>query len=168
MPQPNKILVGLKDVQHAVELTRLACRMAGRGASLLLVSVIELPDVTPLDAHVPELEAAAGAMFRVALREAGRQHVKASTLIIRAHSASYALTDELKQRKMELAVLGYHHKRTAAEFVFGTTALHLLRHAPCPLLLSIQPAAVARKAKPRKRAAAKASQQTLPSSGITF
>ncbi len=167
MAQSRKILVGLKDIEHAVDLTRLACRQAARGASLLLVNVIELPDVTPLDARVPELEAAARAMFRVALREARRHAVKASTLVIRAHSASYALLDELKQRKMDLAVLGYHHKRTAGELIFGTTAVHLLGHAPCPLLLSIQPEKKG-KAKPRKRTIGTAGKETLTSGGITF
>ncbi|MDE3156632.1 MAG: universal stress protein [Acidobacteriota bacterium] len=165
MPQPKKILVGLKDVEHAAALTRLACRMAGRGASLLLVHVIELPDVTPLDAEVFELEAAAAAIFRAALRETKRAGVKASTLVIRAHSASYALLDELKQRKMELAVLGYHHKRSAAELVFGTTAVHLLRHAPCELLLSIQPEV----AEPKREAAAEhTGGEALTSAGVTF
>jgi nucleotide-binding universal stress UspA family protein len=58
-------------------------------------------------------------------------------LIIRAHSAGPAILDELKDKKMQMGVLGYHHDRTISEFVFGTTAQHLARHAPCPLLLSI-------------------------------
>jgi nucleotide-binding universal stress UspA family protein len=167
MPQPKKILIGLKDAGQVIELTRLACEVAARGASLLFVNVIELPDTTPLDAFVPELEAAARSMFRIAGREARRHGVKSSTLVVRAHSASYALIDELSRRKMDLAVLGYHHKKTAGELIFGTTAMHLLRHAPCRLLLSIQPAP-ARKAGSRRRTAAKGGTPALPSPGITF
>ncbi|HVC21756.1 MAG TPA: universal stress protein [Vicinamibacterales bacterium] len=139
MAQARRILVGLKDVEHAAELTRVACQVAGRGASLLLVNVIELPDMTPLDAEVPDLEAEAVRIFKAAEREARRRGLNTARLVIRAHSASYALLDELAQRKMDLAVLGYHHKRTAGERFFGTTAQHLVAHAACPILLIIPP-----------------------------
>ena len=57
MKKPKRILVGLKTIDQAVELTDLACRAGAHNASLLLVHVIELPDATPLDAEVPDLDA---------------------------------------------------------------------------------------------------------------
>ena len=65
MRKPKRILVGLKTLENAVELTTLACRLSSRGASLILVHVIELPDNTALDAEVPDLEAAAQEILRV-------------------------------------------------------------------------------------------------------
>src|SRR5690242_2500562 len=41
MAKPKKILVALKTPQQAVELTDLACRVAARGASIILVHVVE-------------------------------------------------------------------------------------------------------------------------------
>ena len=139
MRKPKRILVGLKTLEHAVELTALACRLSSRGASLVLVHVIELPDNTPLDAELPDIEAAAHKILRAGERVARRSHLKARTLILRAHSASYALLDELKEKKSDLAVLGYHHARTLGEVVFGTTAKHLAAHSPCYVVFVVPP-----------------------------
>ncbi|MBI3669727.1 MAG: universal stress protein [Acidobacteria bacterium] len=139
MKKAKRILVGLKDAAHAVELTDLACRVGARGARLLLVHVIELPDITPLEADVPDLEAQAQKILRAAARVARRSRMKVTTRIVRAHSAGGALLDDLKEEKIELAVLGYHHGRTLGEVLLGTTAKHVATHAPCHVLLSIQP-----------------------------
>ena len=139
MKKAKRILVGLKDQEHAVELTDLACRVGARGASLLLVHVIELPDITPLDAEVPDLEATARKILRTAERVARRSRLKATTLVLRAHSAGAALLDELKTKRMDLAVLGYHHGRTLGEILLGTTAKHIAANAPCHVLMSVPP-----------------------------
>jgi nucleotide-binding universal stress UspA family protein len=137
MKKPKRILVGLKTPKHAVELTDLACRVGARGASLLLVHVLELPDPTPLDAEVPDLEKSARKMLRAGERVAKRSRMKVVTLILRARSAGEALLDELREQKIELAVLGYHHGRTLGEILLGTTAQHVARHASCHVLMSI-------------------------------
>ncbi len=137
MKKPRRVLVGLKTAEQAVELADLACCAAARGAALQLVHVIELPDPTPIDADVPDLEATAQRILRAAERVAKRNRMKVKKLIIRARSAGPAILDELRDKKMELGVLGYHHRRTITELVFGTTAQHLARQAPCPLILSI-------------------------------
>jgi nucleotide-binding universal stress UspA family protein len=139
MRKAKRILVGLKTLENAVELTDLACRLGARGASLRLVHVIELPDNTPLDAQVPNLEAEARKILGTGERVARRSRLKASALVLRAHSVSDALLDELKENKNDLAVLGYHHGRTLGEVVFGTTAKHLATHSPCHVVLSIPP-----------------------------
>jgi nucleotide-binding universal stress UspA family protein len=139
MKKAKRILVGLKTLENAVELTDLACRLGARAASLLLVHVIELPDNTPLDAQVPNLDAEARKILRTGERVARRSRLNARTVVLRAHSASGALLDELNGNKNDLAVLGYHHGRTLGEVVFGTTAKHLVTHSPCHVMLSIPP-----------------------------
>jgi nucleotide-binding universal stress UspA family protein len=139
MKRAKRILVGLKTLEHAVELTDLACRMGPRGASLLLIHVIELPDPTPLDAEVPDLDALAKKILRTAERVAGRSEMKVSKLVLRAHDAGPALLDEMKKRKAELAVIGYHHQHTLGEILLGTAGQHLANHAPCHLLIDIPP-----------------------------
>jgi nucleotide-binding universal stress UspA family protein len=137
MRKAKRILVGLKTFDHAVELTNLACRVGAPNALLMLAHVIELPEPTPLDADVPEIEAEAKRIFRAAERVAKRTRMKVSKQIFRAHNAGEALLEEMKQKKTDLAVLGYHHRRTIGELLLGTTAQHISRHAPCHLLLSI-------------------------------
>jgi len=139
MKKAKRILVGLKIPEHVVELTDLACRMGVRRASLLLIHVVELPPATPLDAELPEVEAAAEKMFRTAQRVARPSGMKVSKLLLHARSAGEALLDELKERKIDLAVLGCHHAQTIGDILLGTTARHVARHAPCHVLLSIPP-----------------------------
>jgi nucleotide-binding universal stress UspA family protein len=137
MKKAKRILVGLKTLDHAVELTDLACRLGARGASVLLIHILELPDPTPLDAKVPDLEALANKILRAAERVAVRSEIKARTLPLRAHDAGPALLDEMKNNKVDLAVIGYHHKLTLGEILLGTTGKHLARHAPCHPLIDI-------------------------------
>lgn len=137
MHKPKRILIGLKTADQAPELTDLACRIAARGASLLLVHVIELPDQTPLDAVVPDLEAAAQKTLHAGQRVARRSRLKTKVLIVRAHSAGFALLEELKEKKSDAAVIGYHHPHTLGEVLFGTTATHVVAHAPCRVLLTV-------------------------------
>lgn len=141
MKKPKRILVGLKTAEHAVELTDLACRTGARGAMLLLMHVVELPAATPLDAEIPELEAPAQKALRAAERVARRAGMKTSKLMLHARAAGDALLDQMKESRIELAVLGYHHKRSLGEVLLGTTAQHVARHAPCHVLLSIPPRA---------------------------
>lgn len=137
MKRAKRILVGLKTYDHAVELTNLACRVGAPGAFLLLAHVIELPDPTPLDADVPEMEAEAQRILRAAERVAKRRQIKTRGQVFRAHDAGEALLEEMKQSKIDLAVLGYHHRRTLGEILLGTASQHISRHASCNLLISI-------------------------------
>lgn len=139
MKKAKRMLVGIKERSQAVELTDLACRVGARGASLTLVHVIELPAATPLDAAVPELEAAGKKILAAAARVARRSRMKVETLLLRARSAGQALVDECKERRIELAVVGYHRNRTLGELLLGTTHQYLAKHAPCQLLMSIPP-----------------------------
>lgn len=137
MKKATRILVGLKTLEHAVELTDLACRASAYKASLLLVHVIEIPDVTPLEAGLPALESKAQKILRAAERVARRSRLKVQKETLRAHWAGTALVEWMKKGKIDLAVLGYHHGRSFGEFLLGTTAQYVARHAPCHVLLSI-------------------------------
>jgi nucleotide-binding universal stress UspA family protein len=139
MKKAKRILVGLKDPEHAVALTDLACRVGARGATLVLVQIIELPLATPLDAPTPDLESRARKILRAAERVARHSKMKVKSKLLRARLAGEAILDEMKEEKIELAVLGYHHKRTLEEFFLGTTSQLLIKRAPCPVLLAVPP-----------------------------
>jgi len=139
MKKPRRLLVGLKTMDHTVTLADLACRTAARNATVFLVHIIELPDTTPLDAEVPDLEKAGRKILLTAERVVRRSGLKAETLIFRARLAGEALLEEIKARKIELAIFGYHHRRSLTELILGTAAHHLARHAPCHILLEIPP-----------------------------
>ncbi len=137
MKRAKRILVGLKTLDSTATLVDVACRLGTRGSRLLLVHVIELPVVTPLNADVPGVDAMAGRILSAGRRVAHRNRVRMETLVLRAHNAGEALLDELEARKIDLAVLGYHHRSALGELILGTTARHLATKAPCPIVLNI-------------------------------
>jgi nucleotide-binding universal stress UspA family protein len=139
MKKARRILVGLKTLDHAIALTDVACRVGARNATLLLIHVIELPEPTPLDAEVPELESAARKILSAGERVARRSGLKVQSRTLRAHDAGMALLDEMNEKNADLAVIGYHHRRSLGEFLLGTAAQHIARHAPCHLLCVIAP-----------------------------
>lgn len=139
MPKKKGVLIGLKTRDHAASLTELACRVAHPEEPLLLVHVIEVPEITPLDAPLPVLDREAEQILRAGADVARRHRRKFHTQILRARSAGKALLGELKERKAALAILGSHHERSLREFLAGTTHQYLARRAPCRLLLDIPP-----------------------------
>jgi nucleotide-binding universal stress UspA family protein len=139
MKKARRILVGFKTLEDVVSLTDVACRIGARNATLYLTHVIELPDPTPLNADVPELESAARKILAAGERIAARSGLKFMSETLRAHDAGAALLDEMKERKAELAVIGFHHRRSLGEFLLGTAAQHIARNAPCHLVCVIPP-----------------------------
>lgn len=141
MKPAKKILVGLKEAAHAEELIGLACRVAAPGkVQVVAMHVVEVPPATPLDAKDQALNASAQAVSR-AVRRVARKYPKRriTTRMVRARDIGRTLVDELRDGAFDLAVLGYHHKKTLTEIFLGTTAQYVARHAPCPLLISIPP-----------------------------
>ena len=139
MISSRRILVGLKTADQADQLMELAAALGGPETTLLLVHVIELPDVTPLDAEVPDLVSAAEEILARAESFAHQRGMSAKTEILRAHGAASALVDEMRVHKIDLAILGYHHGRKLSEIVFGTTASHMAKQAPCRIVMNIPP-----------------------------
>lgn len=141
MKPPKKILVGLKEAGHVEELIGLACRVAAPGrVQVTALHVVEVPPATPLDAEAPALDAPARKIAEAVKRAARKQRGRKITArVLRARDTGRALVDELKEGRYDLAVLGYHHKKTLSEIFLGTTAHYVARHAPCHLLLTIPP-----------------------------
>lgn len=138
MQNTKKILVGLKQVNHAAELMSLACRVAApKRAQITAIHVIELPEPTPLDAEVPELDRIARAILQAAQKVAKKHRRAIQTKILRAHSAGPAVVNEIKEGKFDLAVIGYHHGRTLGEMLLGSTAKYLARKAACEMLIHV-------------------------------
>lgn len=139
MKAPRRVLVGVKQAADVEALVSLATRVAApRQAVMVALHVIELPDVVPLDTRDRAWEKPVRAIKRAVERQERKHPRRKFTLrTVRAYHAGRAIVSELKKGKFELAILGYHHKRTLGELIFGTTAQYLLKHAPCRLLMSV-------------------------------
>lgn len=138
---PQKILVSVKQPKDAEELIGLAAHVAAPGRTqIVAVHVVEVPEPTPLGAEDEALEAPARAVEAAVKRQARKHPRRKLTLqVLRARHAGQALVDELKEGKFDLAVIGYHHKRSLRELLLGTTAQYLAKHAPCRLLMTVPP-----------------------------
>ncbi len=147
MKKAKQVLVGLKDVDHAVELADMACRVAAHNAGVLFVHVIEMPNVTPLDAELPQADAEAQEILNAAARVARRSGLRVRTLVLRARSAGRALLETITAEKADLAIMGWHRGKTLSEFLFGTTRQFLAQHAPCQMLISVPPEKAAKAAR---------------------
>jgi nucleotide-binding universal stress UspA family protein len=129
---------------------------------LLLVHVIELPEVTPLDAAVPYVDRRAAQILRAGERVAAAHDRRVQALTVRARSAGQALLDEMIEKGVDLAVLGSHQNRTMSEILWGTTHQYLTRRAPCRILLDVP----ARKRRQRANPAVKRSRPSSDSAMI--
>jgi basic amino acid/polyamine antiporter, APA family len=119
-----------------VAAVRLAAR---RGARVALVHVVEVPLDKPLDAKLPEAEAAAEAILDDAQALAESYGIRVVTRLVRDRSAARAIVREAEQRTAELIVLGAPRRGTKA--LFGKTTDHVLKSAPCRVLLAAGKAA---------------------------
>jgi nucleotide-binding universal stress UspA family protein len=136
---PQKILVSLKQAEDAEALISLATHVAApRKATFVVLNVLELPEITPLDVKDKILEAPVRAVERAYKKQIRKYPRRKFTLrLLRAHHAGKAIVEELKEGKFDLAIIGYHHKRSLADLLLGTTAQYLAKHAPCRLLMSV-------------------------------
>lgn len=141
MKAPRRVLVGVKQAADVEALVGLATHVAApRQAKIVALHVVELPDVVPLDTRDKTWEKPVQGIERAVKRQEREYPRRKFTLrTVRAYHAGRAIVSELKEGKFELAILGYHHKRTLGELIFGTTAQYLLKHAPCRLLMSVPP-----------------------------
>jgi nucleotide-binding universal stress UspA family protein len=136
----QKILVGLKQAVDAEQLLALAAQLAPPGKTIAVLHIIEVPPATPLDANSSALDAPGQAVARAVKRVARKYPRRKFTVrILRARDTGRTVVDELKEGRFDLAVLGYHHKRSLTELLLGTTARYLAEHAPCRLVMNIPP-----------------------------
>ncbi|HEY4681921.1 MAG TPA: universal stress protein [Candidatus Acidoferrales bacterium] len=138
----KRVLVGLKEPSHADHLIWLACRMAeGTQATITAVHITEIPEATPLDSDAPSIVGEEQDV-RQAAQKAIRRHSRRRKIELkfyRARTAGKTLIEEIEDIGADLAVVGYHHKRSLREILLGSTAQYVSRHAACSVLVSIPP-----------------------------
>ncbi len=129
----HNLLVPISDNAESERAMDVACRLAAdRGASVAVVSVIEVPPVLPLDAHMTSEESAARHLVDRAVAIAEMYGVKPEPRLLRARDAAAAIVRQAELRKAELIVIAAPRKRRAA---FGSTVEHVLKHAPCRVMV---------------------------------
>jgi APA family basic amino acid/polyamine antiporter len=116
------------------EAMRSAAKLAGDGATVDALYVIEVPPQLSLESGMADEERRAQMVLDVA-RLRGREHkLNVRTGVIRTRSAGAALVEEARARESDVVYLDTVHA-PAAERPLGPTALYLLRERPCRIVV---------------------------------
>jgi APA family basic amino acid/polyamine antiporter len=136
----RNVLVPVVERHESEEAVDLACRLATeRGASIVALTVIEVPLQLPLDAELPEqLEERAHDLLDE-VRAIGEAYgVDVIGRIVRARRAGRAIVDEAGRRISEIIVMGAprRDRRHRRGRIFGDTVDFVLKNAPCRVLVA--------------------------------
>jgi APA family basic amino acid/polyamine antiporter len=135
----RRIVVPLVDGLESEIALDLAFKLATqRGATVTAVAAIEVPLDLPLDADLPDEEAAANARLDDA-RAAGELHgIQVVTRFVRARNAGEAIVGEATSRQAEIVVLG-SPRRNGRGSIFGKTVDYVLHHSPSRVMVAAAP-----------------------------
>jgi nucleotide-binding universal stress UspA family protein len=134
----RRLLVPVADNRESEEAIDVAARLAAEhGSSISVVAVIEVPALLPVDAHMHEEEAQAHALLARAAAIAESYGVSVSLHTVRGRDAASAILAEVALRNIELIVIGAPRKLRSDRGVamFGSTVEHVLRRAPCRVMI---------------------------------
>ncbi len=132
----HRILVPVTGTEADEEAVRLACRLAKRDkANILAVYVIPIDRTLPLDAEMAgEVETAEAILDRMEGIATG-EGCAMETDLLQAREAAPTIVDEAVEREVDLILMGASYQRRFGQFSLGNTIPHVLKHAPCRVIL---------------------------------
>jgi APA family basic amino acid/polyamine antiporter len=133
----RSILVPVKPGRESEEAIDFACRLAAeRGSSIAAVSVVTVPLELPLDAELPEEEAAADDALDAAIAIGELYGVDVIGRLLRARSPGRAIVREAERRQTEIIVLGAPRADRMRGAIFSETVDFILKNAPCRVMVA--------------------------------
>jgi nucleotide-binding universal stress UspA family protein len=136
MNKARRFLVAISGNIADEEVVRLACTMAKKvKAEVFVVYVIEVHRTLPLDAVVEHDIEKAEAILTRAEDIAAENDYEVETDLVQARDAGAAIVDEVRERKIDLVLMGVHNKKRFGHFSLGDVIPYVLEEAPCPVLL---------------------------------
>ena len=135
----RNVLVPIVERHESEAAVDLACRLATeRGASIVALTVIELPLELPLDAELPpEIEERADHLLDEARAIGDAYGVDVIGRLVRARKAGRAIVDEAERRNSEIIVMGAPLRGARRHGkIFGGTVDYVLKNAPCRVMVA--------------------------------
>ena len=135
----RNILVPMGPDRESEEAVDLACRLAAeRRATVVAMTVIEVPLHKPLDVELPEEEYGADQLLDEAKAIGDTFGVKVIGRVARARSFGRAVCDEATRRGSEIVVVGADRRDRglSKQPLFSDTVDYILKHAPCRVLVA--------------------------------
>jgi len=139
----QSILVALEAEHYTPQTIATAVRLAARRRRGIYVLVtITVPQSSPLDADMPQKEAAARTVIEQAKLQGGRR-VSGREMKIRAGQGGRVIIDEARKIHASAIVMPLP-PRSGATTLFGKTVETVLTERPCRVIIESEPAAVPR------------------------
>jgi APA family basic amino acid/polyamine antiporter len=139
-----RVLVPMKLGDIGEEMVATAVALAKeRNATVEAIFVVRVPREFPLEGPLPPQVAERAHMSLEEARALGEDNdVVVETETIRARSIGHAIVDEAARRNADLIVLGSAPRWRRQSRFFSPTVDHVLRHAPCQVLVVAFPEGV--------------------------
>lgn len=119
---------------------KLACALRkGPESTIHVVYVIELERSTSLDAEIESKIRKAEQVLEEARDMAAKGNCEVETSILQAREAGPAIVEEAVEREASLILMGMRYKKRFGEFTLGEVVPHVLKYAPCPVLIAREP-----------------------------
>jgi len=136
----KSILVSVSGAKVDDETVRFACDLARRNkAKVYIAYVIEIDRTLPLDAEIEsEIQKGEGILNR-AEGIAEKAGCEVETDLLQARESGPALIEEARECGADLIIMGAVYQTKFGEFSLGDTIPHVLKHAPCRVMLWWEP-----------------------------
>jgi APA family basic amino acid/polyamine antiporter len=131
---------------------RAAAKLVGEDALVEAVYVLRVPNQLSLDAGLEEEEQRGLSVLESAKVTGRKAGLKVRTRLIRTRSPGAAIVEEAERTRAEIIYLGTAHA-PPSERALGPTAVYLLQHRPCRVVIETPPvngAAVAADGVPKR------------------
>jgi len=139
----ERILVPMKIGLIGEEVLGTAIKLAEEhGSVITALHVVRVPLDKPLDAMVVEAEERAEASLAEAKLLAGELGVTVDGVLVRARAIGEAIVDVAVEHSADLIVLGSSPRWRRQSRFFSPTVDHVLRHAPCEVMVIAYPQGV--------------------------
>ena len=132
----HKILVPVAGGAADIETVKLACQLARKDKSkLLVVHVIPIARSLPLNAELaPEVKKGENTLEQ-AEKIALERGFDIETDLLQARNVGPSIVDEAVERQADLIVMGLAYKRLFGQYSLGDVTPYVLKNAPCPVIL---------------------------------
>ncbi|TFH37365.1 MAG: universal stress protein [Dehalococcoidia bacterium] len=132
----GKILVPVSGNDVDAEVIRMACDLAeDSSASVRAVYVIEVERSLPLDVSLEQQSTAAEEILGRVQTMARELGYEIDTGMLQAREAGPAIVHEAVEGRADLIVMWVGYRRRLGVFDIGDTISHVLRDAPCHVVL---------------------------------
>jgi len=132
----HKILVPVAGVEADIETVKLACQLARKDKSkLLVVHIIPIARSLPLDTELtPEVKKGEN-ILEQAEKIALERGFDIETDLLQARNVGPSIVDEAVERQADLIVMGLAYKRLFGQYSLGDVTPYVLKNASCPVIL---------------------------------